>query len=244
MKEFMDFLSAALPWICLGLLLAVFLAKNASNKKGSRAEENYATEGLALGMCFGTAIGTSLGGNTGIGLTLGMLAGFVIGSNIKKKSGDSDEIIIKTQRLNIYPASVGQMERLTENAASPELKEAYKEMLDGCLAHPDQWMWYAAWSIELNDGSKTVVGDLCFKGIDENGTVEIGYGMNAEYEGRGFMTEAVKAVVGWASAQKGVCRIEAEVEEDNAASKRVLEKAGFVPNGKTGEEGPRYVWKG
>ncbi len=83
MKNVMDFLSAALPWICIGLLLAIFFAQSERRKKDK--SENYGTEGLALGMCFGVAIGTSLDGNTGIGLTLGMLAGFVIGSLIEKK---------------------------------------------------------------------------------------------------------------------------------------------------------------
>ena len=91
MKDVMDFLSAALPWICIGLLLAIFFAQSARKKKGNKKKENYGTEGLALGMCFGTAIGTSLGNNTGIGLTLGMLAGFVIGSFVEKKKKDDEE---------------------------------------------------------------------------------------------------------------------------------------------------------
>lgn len=88
MKNVMDFLSAALPWITIGLLLAIFFAQNARRKKDKK--ENFGTEGLALGMCFGTAIGTSLG-STGIGLTLGMLAGLVIGSCIEKKKNDEEE---------------------------------------------------------------------------------------------------------------------------------------------------------
>lgn len=32
-------------------------------------------------------------------------------------------------------------------------------------------------------------------------------------------------------------------EPGNAASQRVLEKAGFLPNGIMGEEGPRFVWQ-
>ena len=91
MKNILDFLSAALPWISIGLLLAIFFAQSARKKKGDKTKENYATEGMALGMCFGTAIGTSIGNNTGIGLTLGMLAGFVIGSCIEKKKNDDEE---------------------------------------------------------------------------------------------------------------------------------------------------------
>ena len=91
MKGILDFLSAALPWISIGLLLAIFFAKSARKKNGSKKNADYGTEGMALGMCFGTAIATSFGNNTGIGLTLGMLAGLVIGSCIeKKKNGDEE----------------------------------------------------------------------------------------------------------------------------------------------------------
>ena len=91
MKDIFDFLSAALPWISIGLLLAIFLAQNARRKKDAEAKDHYGSEGLALGMCFGVAIGTAFGNNTGIGLTLGMLAGFVIGSCIEKKKNDDKE---------------------------------------------------------------------------------------------------------------------------------------------------------
>jgi len=41
------------------------------------------------------------------------------------------------------------------------------------------------------------------------------------------MTEAVTAMIGWASEQIGVNYIEAETDPDNKASQRVLEKTGF-----------------
>lgn len=88
MENFLDFILAALPWLCLGLLLAVFFAKSAKKKKGAddgKEKETYMTEGMAIGMCLGTALGTSFGNNTGIGLSLGMLLGLVIGSCIEKK---------------------------------------------------------------------------------------------------------------------------------------------------------------
>ena len=91
MKDIAAFLSAALPWICIGLLLAILFAQIARKKKDDKKKENYGTEGMALGMCFGVAIGTSLGNNTGIGLTLGMLAGLVIGSCIEKKKSEDEE---------------------------------------------------------------------------------------------------------------------------------------------------------
>ncbi len=89
MKIILDFLSAALPWICIGLLLAIFFAQSAAKKKNAEKKDTFSSEGIALGMCFGTAIGTSLG-NTGIGLTLGMLAGFAVGSMIEKNDNSGD----------------------------------------------------------------------------------------------------------------------------------------------------------
>ena len=151
-------------------------------------------------------------------------------------------MIIETERLNIYPISNAEMEILISKEPVPELKIAYQEMLNGCIKYPKQRIWYALWNIELKD--KTVVGNLSFKGLQEDGVLEIGYGMNSQYLCQGIMTEAVTAVVKWASTQENVKVIEAETEESNFASKRVLEKSGFIPNGIIGEEGPRYVWKG
>lgn len=152
--------------------------------------------------------------------------------------------MLKTKRLNLYPASDAQMERLIEEQTIPELRAAYQEMLDGCLRHPEQWAWYAVWMMEKNDGGGETVGTLSFKGLGADGVLEIGYGVNPDYEGQGYTTEAVSAVVSWAAAQEGVNRIEAETEESNTASQRVLEKTGFRPNGVLGEEGLRFVWRG
>lgn len=149
---------------------------------------------------------------------------------------------IKTDRLNIYPVSDEEMTEIIAVQTIPELKAAYEEMLSGCIAHPEKRIWYTLWNIELNGGSETVVGNLSFKGLGEDGVLEIGYGTNDGFEGRGYMTEAVTAVAKWAAAQDGVKLIEAETEDDNAASKRVLQKSGFIPNGKVGEEGPRFVF--
>lgn len=153
-------------------------------------------------------------------------------------------MIISTKRLIIYPASDDELRRIIAEEPSPELREAYGQMLEGSVTHPDKREWYVIWNIELNDGSKTVVGHMSFMGLEEDGILELGYGTNDGYEGHGYMTEAVSAVVRWASERDGVRRIEAETAPENAASQRVLEKSGFAPNGRMGEEGPRFVWQG
>ena len=91
MEAIIDFLRAAMPWIAVGLLLAVFFAKYAGKKKKEEQPDNYGTTGMCLGMCFGTAIGTALGNNTGIGISLGMLIGLAIGTSIKKEEQSDDK---------------------------------------------------------------------------------------------------------------------------------------------------------
>ncbi len=143
--------------------------------------------------------------------------------------------MIETDRLRLFAASREEMERFIAAQTEDVLKAAYSEMFAGCLAHPDRWEWYAIWMIERKDG--THIGELCFKGLSEDGTAEIGYGIAEEHQGRGYATEAVSAAADWALGQPGVIGITAEVEASNAASRRVLEKAGFLPTGETGEEG-------
>ena len=99
-------------------------------------------------------------------------------------------------------------------------------------------------TIEIEKKGKIEGNIGSIKGISENGIVEIGYGINDGYENKGYTTEAVQAVVKWAAKQPNVNQIEAEAEESNPASIRVLEKCNFVPNGEMGEEGIRFVWKG
>lgn len=145
---------------------------------------------------------------------------------------------LETNRLKVYAAYKEQMEAFIAAQSVDVLKAAYSEMLEGALTHPEQWEWYAIWMIELKDG--THVGELCFKGVDESGFAEIGYGIAENYQNFGYATEAVCAVADWALKQNIINRVTAEVDKDNIASVRVLEKSGFEPTGRIGEEGPIY----
>lgn len=150
------------------------------------------------------------------------------------------KIEIATKRMLLCPMSDREIEEWMEHIDSDDLRAAYGEMLDGCKGDPENRIWYAPWKMTLKN-SQELVGDLCFKGPAKNYSVEIGYGIQPEYEGNGYTTEALQAMTQWAFSQKDVVFVEAETAPDNAASQRVLEKCGFVPDGTTGEEGPRFV---
>ena len=149
--------------------------------------------------------------------------------------------MITTEHLMIYPATQKQMEAFILAVTDSELKKAYMEMLEKALQNLNQWNWYAMWQIELKDG--THIGELCFKGLNNDGVAEIGYGIQEAHQRHGYATEAVKAVLGWAFSFKEVTAIEAEVTIENIASQKVLAKCGFIANGQVGEEGPRYICK-
>ena len=63
-------------------------------------------------------------------------------------------------------------------------------------------------------------------------SAELGYWLGEEFWGRGIATQAVRAVTAYAFATYDLCRLYAGVFEWNPASKCVLEKVGFVCEGR------------
>ena len=63
-------------------------------------------------------------------------------------------------------------------------------------------------------------------------SAEIGYWLGEEFWGRGITTEALIAVTDYAFSNYDVCRLYAHVFDWNVASARVLEKAGYVFEGR------------
>jgi RimJ/RimL family protein N-acetyltransferase len=78
----------------------------------------------------------------------------------------------------------------------------------------------------VRDG--VVVGDVGWFGPpDDQGEVEIGYGLAPSARGQGIGTQAVGMLLAWV-AERGAVRVRAEVEPGNAASFRLLERLGFT----------------
>ena len=150
---------------------------------------------------------------------------------------------IETERLWLYDISDEEMQQLIQKETDVEMKQAYSEMLSDCIRDPENKIWHAVWLMELKESPKEIVGDFCFKGIERDGMIEIGYGLRDGYCGKGYMTECVKAICFWAMDQAGVTRVEAETGPENLASQKVLSSAGFEPSGENGKEGPRFVYR-
>ena len=82
---------------------------------------------------------------------------------------------------------------------------------------------------ERTDGAPQIVG-ACGLGRRPSGAVELGYWIGRAHWGKGFATEAGRALIDIARALK-LPRLEASHFLDNPASGRVLEKLGFKPTG-------------
>ena len=149
---------------------------------------------------------------------------------------------IYTERLRLLPMTLGELRRLSEKYRddAPELSRAYGEMLDSCERHPESFLWYTPWKL-CRRGDGAVVGCAGFKGLWEDGRVEIGYGIDKEHEGNGYAAEGAAALCRWAFSTGRAAYVEAETAPDNIASQRVLEKIGFKAAGRTGGEGPVFI---
>jgi ribosomal-protein-alanine N-acetyltransferase len=64
-----------------------------------------------------------------------------------------------------------------------------------------------------------------------DGTARLGYRLAQAVAGRGVATESVQDLCRVATVRHGLRRLRAATADDNAASRRVLVKAGFVPAG-------------
>lgn len=152
------------------------------------------------------------------------------------------EFHVLSPRLEMVTNDESGMNALYQASQDPEMRGAYLNMLEEMRRIPGQEQWGCEWNI-LQRETGDVIGGLCFKGLpDENGQVELGYGIDEPYRCRGYAAEAVRAMADWALAQPGVRKVTAQTEPGNAVSQRVLAKCGFVRDG-DGDEGPRFSLK-
>jgi RimJ/RimL family protein N-acetyltransferase len=101
-----------------------------------------------------------------------------------------------------------------------EARRFLKVLVDGAAARRPSW-----WIVRVSD--RTVVGTLIAAWDGSDDEVETSYSIVREHWGRGYATEAVGLLVEHAFASPLVRRVRAYCDEENEASARVLEKAGF-----------------
>ncbi len=93
--------------------------------------------------------------------------------------------------------------------------------------------------IFLQSDPDTIIGSVGLSNIVWGNFLScfFGYRLDEALQGRGYMTQAVNAVVAFAFDTLKLHRIEANIMPRNAASRRVLDKCGFQEEGLS----PRYI---
>jgi GNAT superfamily N-acetyltransferase len=156
-------------------------------------------------------------------------------------------LVLHTHRLTLIPLSAAQLSlalqdesvlaadlglSLVPELITPPVRHAITIKLGKMAdAPPADLAWYTYWLIVVEqDGKRTGAGMVGFKGApDIAGSVEIGYGIDLAFRGKGYMTEAVRAMIDWAFQHKQ-CRVvtASVVLKSNPASSRVLLKVGMT----------------
>ena len=82
-----------------------------------------------------------------------------------------------------------------------------------------------SWVMDVN-GDDVVVGTIGAYDYD-NGRIEIGISVSENWQGRGFATEALKAVLEYLTENEGIACVTAWCAAENTGSSKVMEKAGM-----------------
>lgn len=88
------------------------------------------------------------------------------------------------------------------------------------------WQQYA---ISLD--SDELIGDIGIHYIDNDYQIEIAYTLSPKYQGKGYATEALKAVIDYMFTKEKKHRISASVDPNNLKSIRLLERMSFRKEG-------------
>jgi len=109
------------------------------------------------------------------------------------------------------------------------------------LTSPDPWSCF--FSI-VHRPSDVVIGQCGYKGPPSvDGIVEIAYGVDEDYQGRGYATEAARALVVRAFGTGQVHIVRAHTLLEANASTRVLTKCGFERVGEVADPDDGLVWR-
>jgi RimJ/RimL family protein N-acetyltransferase len=151
--------------------------------------------------------------------------------------------VIKTTRLKLIPLSPDQLSLyidkvedfstqigpVSRRILTDDLRRAISMKLERLASDSKgDTLWITYWLIQVppDDFGAGMIG---YKGApDDKGQVEIGYGMDQNYQNMGYTTEALEGLIQWAFGDPRCKRIVApDTPRTNIPSNRVLQKVGM-----------------
>lgn len=152
-----------------------------------------------------------------------------------------DHITLNTPRLLLRPLresdapdlfaifSDARVSRYLSRPAWPSIDEARARIARDIDAMRSGT--YVRFGLVPLDG-ETIVGECClFNQVEQSRRAEVGYALGFPAWGRGYMSEALVALMDFAFGPLGLNRIEADIDPRNGASARSLARLGFQLEG-------------
>jgi RimJ/RimL family protein N-acetyltransferase len=161
---------------------------------------------------------------------------------------------ILTERLRLRRSRPEDAEAISRYRSDPEVNRQQgwertdpegvradiEEMARRAPGEPGGWVQF---SVEEREGGR-LVGDVGLSPADgEPGVVKVGYTIDPAFQGRGYATEAIRALLEYAFETLGADVIRAYASADNAASIRVAEHVGMrlIERFEGEDDGERWV---
>lgn len=150
---------------------------------------------------------------------------------------------LQTERLRLVLQSpeeaLAHVERLTPSERAEVSPDWLARVRASTVADP----WTHGFAL-VHRADDAVIGSCGYKGPpDAEGMVEIAYGVTPEHQGRGYATEAARAMTDWAFSSGRVGVVRAHTLAEANASTRVLEKCGFQKIGEVLDPEDGLVWR-
>ncbi|MFH9568739.1 GNAT family N-acetyltransferase [Streptomyces globisporus] len=141
-----------------------------------------------------------------------------------------------TERLVLHPMSVDEAERTVtgEPDADVRWEQGYptegdvavaRRFLERCASTGDPQP-FGPYVVRRRSDHRAI-GGMGFHGPpDEHGSVTVGYGLVPSAQGKGYASEALRALLPFARDQ-GVASVKGDADHDNTASQHVMTAAGM-----------------
>ena len=151
---------------------------------------------------------------------------------------DADFEPLLTERLRLRRSVPEDADTISAYRSDPEVNRTQgwertdpesvradiEEMAGRAPGEPGGWVQF---SVEERDGGR-LVGDVGISPAEgEPGVIKVGYTISPDVQGRGYATEAVRALVDYAIDTLGAEVVRAYADADNTPSIRVAEKVGM-----------------
>jgi RimJ/RimL family protein N-acetyltransferase len=147
---------------------------------------------------------------------------------------------IELQGCVVRAYRVGDEVALTKHANNPRIARWMRDRFSHLYSLDDARAWITrvtaedpltSWAIEIDGAVGGGIGIIPQDDVFYR-SAEIGYWLGEAYWGRGVASAVVRAVSEQLFVERDLCRLYASVFDGNGASGRVLEKAGYVFEGR------------